>query len=115
MHTTLRSLIAIGSLAVIVGACSGGRAASAGASATPSVAPASAAASPAASDAGAAGVTVADSPLGKILVGAQGRTLYAFTKDTAGKPSCYEGCAAKWPPLTSTSAGTAGAASMPPS
>jgi predicted lipoprotein with Yx(FWY)xxD motif len=27
-------------------------------------------------------------------------TLYTFDKDAAGKPSCYDQCAAKWPPLT---------------
>ncbi|GLS20345.1 hypothetical protein GCM10007874_33620 [Labrys miyagiensis] len=27
-----------------------------------------------------------------------GMTLYVFDKDAGGKPSCYGGCAAKWPP-----------------
>lgn len=42
---------------------------------------------------------VADSGLGEILVDAQGRTLYLFTPDEAGEPTCYDACAATWPPL----------------
>ncbi|MDP1849490.1 MAG: hypothetical protein Q8K79_16995 [Solirubrobacteraceae bacterium] len=36
--------------------------------------------------------------LGRILVDAQGRTLYLFLEDTGGRSSCYEGCARVWPP-----------------
>ena len=42
----------------------------------------------------------ASTGLGKILVGPDGRTLYIFTNDTGGTPSCYDACATKWPPLT---------------
>jgi predicted lipoprotein with Yx(FWY)xxD motif len=45
-------------------------------------------------------VAVADSELGEILVDGAGRTLYAFTDDTAGEPTCAGDCAAAWPPLT---------------
>ena len=44
-------------------------------------------------------VTVADTDLGQILVGADGRTLYLFTPDTAGESTCYDECATNWPPL----------------
>ncbi len=33
-----------------------------------------------------------------MLVDADGMTLYAFTKDTAGEPTCTGGCADAWPP-----------------
>ena len=50
---------------------------------------------------GATTVGVASNPkLGKILVGANGRTLYLFEKDTGGKSSCSGSCASVWPPLT---------------
>jgi predicted lipoprotein with Yx(FWY)xxD motif len=46
----------------------------------------------------ALGVTTAGS-LGKVLVDARGRTLYAFEKDRAGRSACTGACAAAWPPL----------------
>ena len=51
---------------------------------------------------GAATVKVADSKLGKILVTADGRTIYAFTKDTAGTPTCTGACAENWPAVLVT-------------
>ncbi len=50
--------------------------------------------------AGAASVRVGDSQAGPILVGPDGRTLYAFTKDSAGTSTCVGGCAEAWPPAT---------------
>src|SRR3954470_3546283 len=44
-------------------------------------------------------VSVANSRLGRILVGARGRTLYLFTKDSETKSACSGACAAAWPPL----------------
>ncbi len=45
-------------------------------------------------------INVVDDPtLGKILVGANGMTLYMFTKDTADTSNCNADCLAKWPPL----------------
>jgi len=38
--------------------------------------------------------------LGKVLVDAQGRTLYLFEKDHGTGSTCYGACAAIWPPLT---------------
>ena len=33
-----------------------------------------------------------------LIADAKGMTLYVFDKDVGGKPSCYDACAAKWPP-----------------
>jgi predicted lipoprotein with Yx(FWY)xxD motif len=55
--------------------------------------------SPSETTTGEVTVAVADSDLGEILVDAEGRTLYAFTDDTAGEPTCEADCAAAWPPL----------------
>jgi predicted lipoprotein with Yx(FWY)xxD motif len=48
---------------------------------------------------GQATVMVADSEHGEILVDGEGRTLYLFTPDEAGEPTCYDACAEAWPPL----------------
>lgn len=45
-------------------------------------------------------VTSADSPLGDILVGLDGMTLYGFKNDVDGQSSCSGTCAEAWPPLT---------------
>ncbi|HEY5879483.1 MAG TPA: hypothetical protein VIU11_11260 [Nakamurella sp.] len=37
---------------------------------------------------------------GSILVGEDGRTLYAFTKDVDGQSTCFDACAAAWPAVT---------------
>jgi predicted lipoprotein with Yx(FWY)xxD motif len=104
-----RSLLLPSAVAVaaIVAACSSGS----GATTAPSVAApttaaseapaseapsASAAASPAA---GAISLAVGDSSLGKIIVDGAGKTLYMFTPDEAGTPTCYDQCAGNWPPL----------------
>lgn len=47
-------------------------------------------------------VSVADNPqLGRILVDADGNTLYLFEKDKGGKSACFGACASVWPPYTS--------------
>lgn len=46
--------------------------------------------------------TADDAKLGKILVAANGMTLYIFDKDTANTSNCYDQCAKNWPPLTVT-------------
>jgi predicted lipoprotein with Yx(FWY)xxD motif len=48
---------------------------------------------------GTVAVSVASSRLGRILVGANGRTLYLFTKDSGTKSACSGACVAAWPPL----------------
>lgn len=42
-------------------------------------------------------VQLADSPLGQILVDGDGNTLYGFTNDADGTPTCTGDCAATWP------------------
>jgi predicted lipoprotein with Yx(FWY)xxD motif len=44
-------------------------------------------------------VSLRKTQAGKVLVGANGRTLYLFTADKAGKSACYGKCASVWPPL----------------
>ena len=53
------------------------------------------------SQSGVAIVTVNTVPkLGKVVVDSKGMTLYDFHKDKGTTSSCYGGCAAVWPPLT---------------
>jgi predicted lipoprotein with Yx(FWY)xxD motif len=95
-----RHLIALGfGLSLILAACSS----SGGSSAAPS-AEAPSAAPPAA----AATIALAETPLGTVIVDADGKTLYLFEKDTDGTSTCYEDCAAAWPPLLATGEVTAG-------
>jgi predicted lipoprotein with Yx(FWY)xxD motif len=54
-----------------------------------------------ATETGGATVSAASVPkLGKLIVDAQGFTLYNFHKDKGTTSSCYEACAEFWPPLT---------------
>jgi predicted lipoprotein with Yx(FWY)xxD motif len=80
----------LGLAAVGLAACSssGGQAASPQTTVATTAAP---------SPASAASVALADSSLGKIIVDAEGRTLYAFTNDSAGTPTCSDACANAWP------------------
>ncbi|ADB48834.1 COG4315 family predicted lipoprotein [Conexibacter woesei] len=48
----------------------------------------------------AATVKTASTPLGTILVDAQGRTLYQWKGDTSASSACTGTCATEWPPLT---------------
>ena len=57
---------------------------------------------------GTATVSVENSDLGKILVNAQGHTLYMFQKDTGTQSSCFGACASNWPPLRVSGKPTAG-------
>jgi predicted lipoprotein with Yx(FWY)xxD motif len=40
--------------------------------------------------------------LGLVLADSEGRTLYAFSSDSGGVPSCYGACEKAWPPLIIT-------------
>jgi predicted lipoprotein with Yx(FWY)xxD motif len=57
---------------------------------------------------GKATVNVAKTALGNVLVDAQGRTLYLFKKDAAGKSACFGECANDWPPVRVTANPTVG-------
>ena len=50
-------------------------------------------------------VVVADSDLGPILTTGDGMTLYLFTPDAQGVPTCVDDCAGAWPPLLVDDAG----------
>jgi predicted lipoprotein with Yx(FWY)xxD motif len=53
-----------------------------------------------ATDAAASGAALAtaEGSLGTMLVDADGLTLYAFTPDEEGVPTCVDACAEAWPP-----------------
>jgi predicted lipoprotein with Yx(FWY)xxD motif len=50
-------------------------------------------------DGAASGPTVSGTSLGEVLVDEAGLTLYAFTDDEAGTPTCDGACADAWPPV----------------
>jgi predicted lipoprotein with Yx(FWY)xxD motif len=124
MHSTLRPLFLFLAIVALVAACT----TSSGTSAAPSVAapsaaapseaaPSEAAPSAAPSEAapstaaGDATIALATNALGEIVVDGEGMTLYGFTPDTDGTPTCYDDCATAWPPLLAEggAAPTAGA------
>jgi predicted lipoprotein with Yx(FWY)xxD motif len=45
------------------------------------------------------GLHVADTSLGKVLVDANGRTVYMFSPDSSGKSTCDSSCLQYWPPV----------------
>jgi predicted lipoprotein with Yx(FWY)xxD motif len=61
-----------------------------------------------ASQSAATTVTTAKTPVGTVVVGGDGRTLYMFAKDTGPKSTCSGACATDWPPLTASSKPAAG-------
>lgn len=100
----------LAALTVALAACGGN---DDGASGTAAPETTAAPATTAAQEAGGATVAVASSALGDILVDAEGRTLYAFTKDKGDQSACSGDCANSWPALTGTAtAGTGAQASL---
>lgn len=53
-------------------------------------------------------VTSAETSLGEVLVDAQGMTLYAFSNDVDGEPTCVDDCAGTWPPVIVGESGESG-------
>jgi predicted lipoprotein with Yx(FWY)xxD motif len=53
-------------------------------------------------------VSIAKSPLGRILVDSRGITLYDFPPDKGTSSVCYGACAALWPPLLTNGKPVAG-------
>jgi predicted lipoprotein with Yx(FWY)xxD motif len=97
----------LAALTVALAACGGSDAGGSGPAAT------EAPTTTAAQAAGGTTVAVASSKLGDILVDADGRTLYAFTKDKGDQSACTGNCATNWPALTGTAtAGTGVQASL---
>jgi predicted lipoprotein with Yx(FWY)xxD motif len=103
MRKALASAALLAALTVAAAACGGnddegsGTAAPAGPATTASEA------------ANGATVAVASSRLGDILVDADGRTLYAFTKDKGDQSACSGDCATNWPALTGAATAGTGA------
>lgn len=54
-------------------------------------------------------IALADTGLGRVLVDAQGRTLYLFEADKGPTSTCTGGCATEWPPLRVSGKPTVGA------
>jgi len=71
-----------------------------------------AAASEPAADSAAVVSATTTPKLGKVIVDAEGFTLYDFHKDKGGTPSCYGACAKAWPPLTTEGSPKAGEGAM---
>ena len=59
------------------------------------------------SSSGGAKIETHSSKFGTILTDGSGRSVYLFESDTGATSTCYNACAGLWPPLTTTSAGTA--------
>jgi predicted lipoprotein with Yx(FWY)xxD motif len=98
-----RAAAGLAALAVLAAACSGGGGGyGAGGASNGQAAATSSGAGP------AAVVDVRASALGRTLVDGQGRTLYLFEADQAGKSECNGGCASAWPPYLGTGTPQAG-------
>lgn len=107
MLIQFRSIALLSAVLIVAAACS-----STGASVSPAPVPTEPPASepapseppasePPASEppASGTGLAVAENALGQIVVDGVGLTLYGFTPDEGGAPTCYDGCAQAWPPL----------------
>jgi predicted lipoprotein with Yx(FWY)xxD motif len=107
MRKVLFSAALVAALTLVAAACGGGGEEPSGTVAT------AAPTTTAAQQEGATTVAVASSGLGDILVDAEGRTLYAFTKDKGDQSACSGQCADNWPALIGTAtAGTGVQASL---
>jgi predicted lipoprotein with Yx(FWY)xxD motif len=94
----LAAALAVPLAALSVAACGGGGNNNATAAGGPPKAP----------DGKAATIGEASTSLGKILVDAQGRTIYLFEKDSGTKSTCSGACAAALPPVRTTGKPTVG-------
>ena len=65
---------------------------------TPATAPVATTTAP--EEEGATTVGIADSGLGQIVTASNGMTVYLFTPDAQGTPTCTDACAQSWPPMT---------------
>lgn len=64
--------------------------------------------SPSANSAAAPTIGLRSTPLGPILVDANGKTLYLFEADKSAMSTCYGDCASVWPPLLTGGSPVAG-------
>jgi len=104
------SVAGLAVLALVAAACAGGGSSSSGAGSSGAgsygaygAAPATSSGSPS-----AAIVDLRGSKLGQTLVDGQGRTLYLFEADKAGKSECNGACTGAWPPYVSSGTPHAG-------
>jgi predicted lipoprotein with Yx(FWY)xxD motif len=104
-----RAAAGVAAVAVLAAACTGS-----GSGGTPTP-PAQAATTSPSGGSGASPATGSalnvktDATLGSFVVDQDGKSLYLFTPDTTSTPTCYDACAAAWPPLVvSGAAPTAG-------
>ncbi|MEY9964778.1 putative lipoprotein with Yx(FWY)xxD motif [Streptacidiphilus sp. MAP12-16] len=113
MKIVSSAAVVLAAVALTATACSSSTPSNGGASASaPATQPASSApgssnasgSSTASGTATGASVAVRTTPLGKILVDGQGRTLYLFEKDTSMSSTCNGACASAWPPYTTSGA-----------
>jgi predicted lipoprotein with Yx(FWY)xxD motif len=106
MRKTFVTAALLAALTLVLAACGGSDEEGSGTAAT-------AAPTTAAQAANGTTVAVATSKLGDILVDAEGRTLYAFTKDKGDQSVCSGECATNWPALTGpATAGTGAQAAL---
>lgn len=103
-----RHIVPMIAIAMVAVACGGGGSGAPSTAADPTTTTSVAAADPTPAPSGVT-VTVVDSALGSILADGDGNTLYVFEPDGRGESTCYEGCAAAWPPLTGDVTAGAGA------
>ena len=125
-------ILAVPALSLLIAACSGGGSGygyggggAAGSLAPPAVQSAAPSAAPVASSAGRGGeygsgsgssvapsasdameIAVATGAAGAHLTGANGMTLYVFTKDSPNTSVCSDACASDWPPLIAAAGAT---------
>ncbi len=94
MKRTLFATSAVAGVALLATGCGGSSSARGGGYGASAAPPTTAAPTTATT------VALGTSKLGPILVDSQGRSLYLFEADTAGKSTCTSaGCVAEWPPL----------------
>ncbi len=102
-RTTLFGVLAL-TLAILLGACSGGGGTSQGGYAPGQPASGPPPVSPSAVAGSTAQIGTRSIPgIGAVLVNSEGLTLYHLTTDTSTKTTCTGGCAKAWPPLLTTS------------
>jgi predicted lipoprotein with Yx(FWY)xxD motif len=104
-------LLVAGSAVALLAACGGGGSQAGGdsSSSSSSAAPSSSSSSSSSSAAAAPAVKVSKTALGSVLTDPSGRTLYMFDPDKQAASTCYDKCAAAWPPLKATGTPGAGA------
>ncbi|HEX9642478.1 MAG TPA: hypothetical protein VGC11_00570 [Acidimicrobiia bacterium] len=107
-----KAWILLAGLALVVAACGdsegGDDTTTAPTTAAPATTTAPTTAAPATTAAPTAGLAVASTGIGDVLVDGAGLTLYVFANDTDGVSVCYGDCETNWPPLYEDEVGSVG-------